>query len=116
MHRIPLRVLPDPENPSDVLDYRVVIKAIVRRPLDPQKGVDIEEMRRGIRILDAVDATKGNVLELEDADHAHLAEKLRGMQWAAVDRRVIEFIDDVTASSSDANLNHVWNDTAVQVG
>lgn len=116
MKRIPLKVLVDVDNKDDVIDYRAVIKAIVRKPLDSQRGVDIEEMRRGIRILDALDAAKGTILDLDDADHAHLIEKLQAMQWVAVDRRIMQFIDDVTNPPDEASLNHVWTAAAVEVG
>ena len=118
MKRVPLKVLPDPNQAGgpDIVDYRQVIIAVVRRPLDPQRGVDIEEMRRGIRILDAVDAARGTVLELDDADWEHLLQKLNVMPWALVDRRVMQFIDDMTNPPDAATLNHVWSEAAVEVG
>ena len=113
MKRIVLRTVPDPQFPTsgtveydqNVIIYADVIKQIIRRPLDPQKGADVAEMRKGIRILDALDKTSGGVLELEDADWEHLKEKTLVMPWAFVDRRVLDFCDAITDASENLTLN-----------
>lgn len=105
MRRFPLRVVADPHRPDDatnVVDYRVVIREVIRRPLDPQRGADIEEMRRGIHILDALDEQEGPILALEDADWEHLKLKVANMQWGVVDKRVLQFIDTVNAADDEA--------------
>ena len=101
MKKIVLITLPDPRyEPSDplyainLIDYRVVIEQAVRVPLDRQNGATIDEMRRGIRILDALDRANGQ-LELEDADWDFLKQKVERMPWAQVDRRFVQFYDDV---------------------
>src|SRR5262245_4444865 len=98
MKRIQLRVLPDPRVSPDSPDFAVnlmvwaeAIRQVIRRPLDAQKGADIEEIRRGIHVYDALDAATDGVLELEDADWQHLREKTLAMQWAFVDRRIVQF-------------------------
>ena len=107
MKRIRLLSLPDPRYaPSDPLyepnlvDYRVIIEQAIRIPLDRQAGASIDEMRKGIRVLDRLDAAT-EVLELEDADWEFLKTKVEKMPWAQVDRRFVQFHDDVT-SASDA--------------
>jgi hypothetical protein len=107
MKRIQLRVVPDerfppgtPEHAANILSWAEAIRQVLRRPLDPQKGADIEEIRRGIRILDALERG-GEVLELEDADWEHLCAKTRAMQWAFVDRRIVAFVDDVLQVTFD---------------
>ena len=102
MKRIPLRSVPDerfplgtPEFSANMLSYSEAIRQIIRRPLDQQKGADIEEIRKGIRILDALDSPKDNILELEDADWNHLVEKTNAMQWAFVDKRILALIDTI---------------------
>jgi hypothetical protein len=61
-------------------------------------------MRRGIRILDALDAATGGELALEDADYEHLQAKINGMTWGMVDKHLLEFIDAVlTAGSASPN-------------
>ena len=96
MKRIPLRSMSDPGTAEPaVIEWAGVIRAVIRRPLDQQKGVDVQEIRSGIRVLDALDHANGT-LELEDADWEHLCTKTRAMQWAFVDRRILSFIEDVT--------------------
>lgn len=80
MKRIRLLSLPDPKapGPSDPnyensrVDYRFLIEQAVRMPLDRQAGANVMEMRQSIRVLDAMDAAKDDVLELEDSDWEHL--------------------------------------------
>jgi hypothetical protein len=97
-----MRVVPDPEERLGPIDYRAVIREVIRRPLDPQKGADIEEVRRGIHILDALDEQQGPTLELEDADWEHLKLKTASMQWGLIDKRVLQFVDTVNDATSDA--------------
>jgi len=89
--QIPLRTI---ETDGETLVYGDFIRTIIRQPMNREKGVDIDEMRKGIRILDKLDASNG-VLELEDADYDHLKAKLETMTWGMVDRNLLEFIDAV---------------------
>lgn len=111
MKRIYLRSLPDPRYPegdpgyeNNRVDYRSMIEQAIRVPLDRQNGATIDEMRKGIRVLDALDHTTwssadGDILELEDADWEHLKAKVEKMPWAMVDRRFIEFHDDIVGAT-----------------
>jgi hypothetical protein len=108
MKRVPLKTLPDPRFPDDAaqaVDYRVVIEQAIRVPFDRQSGATIDEMRKGIRVLDALEATEDGELNLEDADWEYLKQKIEKMPWAMVDRRFVEFYDDVT--SADNGLHAV---------
>ena len=91
MKTIPLRVLGE-------VNYREVLREVTRRPLDPQKGADITEMRASIRVLDAIEAADGT-LELEDSDYDHLKAKLNAMAWNVVDKRLVQMIDDVLGAT-----------------
>jgi hypothetical protein len=112
MKRIYLRALPDPRFPQvgtfeyeqNVVAYRATIEQAIRNPLDRQKGATIDEMRKGIRVLDALDAATDDVLSLEDADWQHLKEKVEAMPWAIVDRRIIQFHDDVTQATDSPRI------------
>jgi hypothetical protein len=106
MKRIRLLSLPDPKLArADVqweaarVDYHSLIEQVIRIPLDRQAGASIDEMRRGIRVLDRLDASSGEVLELEDADWEHLVAKVKVMPWIVVDRRILRFIDDVLGAT-----------------
>jgi hypothetical protein len=81
------------------VDYRATIEQAIRIPLDRQSGATIDEMRKGIRILDALDASIGDVVQLEDADWEHLKQKVERMPWAVVDRRFIQFYDDIMGAT-----------------
>jgi hypothetical protein len=100
MKYIPLRTIPTDGEP---LSYGEVIRTVIRQPLEKDKGVSIEEMRKGIRIFDKLDASK-DVLELEDADYDHLKAKVEAMQWGMVDRNLLDFIDNVL-NAKDTSQN-----------
>jgi hypothetical protein len=71
--------------------------------MDPQRGVDIEEMRKSIKVLDVVDGSNG-VLELEDADYDYLKAKTLAMQWGVIDKRIVQFVDEVTTATEKEAL------------
>jgi hypothetical protein len=85
---------PGPTTVEGDLEWAEIIRQVMRRPKDPSKGVDIEEMRKSIRVLDALEKSNG-VLELEDADWDSLREKTQTMQWGVIDSRIVQFVDDV---------------------
>jgi hypothetical protein len=93
--RIPLKTLSDARG-GDIV-YQDVLREVVRRPLDPQRGADIPEMRQSIRVLDALESANG-MLELEDSDYQHLKEKLLKMPWNVVDKRLVQLVDDVVGA------------------
>ncbi|HYW88805.1 MAG TPA: hypothetical protein VFB50_13610 [Chloroflexota bacterium] len=101
MKRILLKSLPDPRDPTNRIDYRELVEQVVRVPLNRQTGATIDEMRRSIRVLDALEAAEQDVLTLEDSDWQILKEKVEAFPWGMVDRRLLEFYDDVT-SATDA--------------
>lgn len=95
MRHIPLRTIPTDGEP---FAYADAIRMVIRQPLDPKAGVGIEEMRKGIRILDRLDAST-DALDLEDADYDHLRAKVEAMSWGMVDRNLMAFIDTVLGAS-----------------
>jgi len=103
--RIALLSLPDPRFPlgaegyeANRVDYRLIIDQSLRVPLDRTTGATIDEMRKAIRVLDALDKAR-DVLELEDADWEFLKLKVEKMPWGVVDRRFVQFYDDVTTAT-----------------
>lgn len=81
---------------ADLIDYADLIRIVLRTPLNPVAGANVDEMRRSIRVLDALDGKKaGDVLELEDADWEHLLAKVHHYPYAVDDRRVLEFIEAI---------------------
>ncbi len=85
---------PGPTDLEGDLDWAEIVRQVIRKPMDPQRGVEIEEMRKSIRVLDTLDKSNG-VLELEDADWEHLKDKTQKMQWGIIDSRIIKFVDEV---------------------
>jgi hypothetical protein len=48
-----------------------------------------------VRILDALDQARDDVLALEDADWEFLKTKVDKLPWAGTDRRFVQFYDDI---------------------
>jgi hypothetical protein len=80
------------------VSYRTIIEQAVQLPLDRTTGATIDEMRKGIRVLDALEHANGT-LELEDADWDFLKTKVERIPWARVDRRFVQFYDDVMGAT-----------------
>lgn len=111
MKYIPLRTVPIENAPS--FEYAEAIRTVIRQPLDQQRGVNIDEMRRGIRILDKLDEST-DMLKLEDADYDHLKQKVEAMSWGMVDRNLMDFIDAVL-NASETNKNGQVIEVAAKV-
>jgi hypothetical protein len=109
MRYIPLRTV-QIENAPD-FEYAEAIRTVIRQPLDSQRGVSIDEMRRGIRILDKLDAST-DILELEDADYDHLKAKVEVMQWGMVERNLLDFIDTVLNAKEAGSNGLIVRDAA----
>jgi hypothetical protein len=103
MKRILLRVLPPGKDTgADFdMDWKNIIAQVMRRPLDQERGIEIDEMRKSIKILDLVEKSNG-VLELEDADWELLKQKTLAMPWAVVDPRIVQFHDEVVMATDKA--------------
>lgn len=95
MKSIPLKTL-HAEGQADI-EYVQILREVMRRPLNPQAGADIVEMRQSIRVLDELETSNGT-LELEDADYEHLRAKLLAMPWNVIDRRIVQLVDEVTGA------------------
>jgi hypothetical protein len=105
MKMIPLRVLPDP--PQAEISTMSLIREVIRNPQDKSRGADLDEIRRGIRVLDALEQAHTPVLELEDADYQHLRTKTLAFQWGLIDRRILVIVDDILEATPTLELNGV---------
>ena len=101
MKRITLRKVTLDQS-QETIEWADIVRQVIRKPLNAQAGADIAEMRNSIRVLDALDKSNG-VLELEDSDWEHLKQKTMAMQWAVIDRCILQFVDDVTLATEDPN-------------
>ena len=79
---------------GEPFDYKEIMGNIVRQPNDPTIGITIEEIRKSVRILDALDVSE-KTLELEDADYNTLKKKVKTYKWALAHRSIIIFVDDI---------------------
>lgn len=92
MREIELKVL-ERGQPTQ-LDYKALIQTIISTPANPQAGLLLDEVRRGVRVLNIVEKADG-VLKLEDADHTYLEKKLKTFKFAKAHKNIIEFADDI---------------------
>lgn len=100
MKRIPLKTV-DVSLPSGSemsLDYKTQLQVILRAPIDPKAGIDIEEMRGSIRVLDALDKADGDFCDLEDADFFFMVKKVNSAHFAQAHPAILQFVDDVTGA------------------
>lgn len=86
------------QNPDeDPVGYGDLIRTIVRG-IDVREGADIEDIKKRLRIIDALDATKDDTLKLEDADAEYLVGKVKANKWAIVSPGIVQFHDDIVAA------------------
>jgi hypothetical protein len=72
---------------------RDVIRIVVERT-DSERGIGIPEMRKRLRILDALDSADGE-LTLEDADWELLKGLIARFPFAVAHREIVQVSDDV---------------------
>lgn len=90
MKRVPLEKkkidLSDMGGPeSDELDYAQHIINVLRRPKDPNAGSDAEEMATVLPIMTKVKAAAAKdrrYVDLEDAEHKEVAERITEFRFA----------------------------------
>lgn len=63
----------------------------------PQRPLGIDEMRRRVRVLDALDECKPNseFVLLEDEDAKALTSAIESFPWSAASKGLLTIIDDV---------------------
>ena len=63
----------------------------------PQKALSVDDMRRRVRILDALDEVphNGDTLVLEDEDARALGEAIESFPWASANKGLLTILDDV---------------------
>ena len=73
------------------LDYKAMLQVLMETPKDPQKGASIDEVRKSIRILDALESAEGTLM-LEDADYLYLLERVRSTRFTSNHRVFADFV------------------------
>jgi len=101
MKSIPMKIL-DPETKKDFLDYKEVIATIAGSANYDRngqvRGIDIFEVRKGVRILKAIEKAS-DVLLLEDEDYKHLINKAKSFPWAKSSENIVLFMDDLEGAT-----------------
>ena len=97
MKHIDLKVVDviDPSGKHDALDYRRVLVGIVSLPSDPRAGIKVDEIRRSIRVLDAIEAGNENGFDIEDADFDFMCTKVRSATFNFAHRAFVQFVEDI---------------------
>jgi hypothetical protein len=83
------------------MPYADMIKGVVNG-VDPREGVTVDDMKKRLRIVTALENAKGDTLKLEDADYDLLAQKVRANKWAMVSPAIVEFCDDIAAAGKES--------------
>lgn len=70
-----------------------VIRQVIERPF---QGISLDELRKRVRVLDAVDAAgDADALTLEDADYTTLAGAIQTMQFSMASKPLLSIIDEI---------------------
>jgi hypothetical protein len=85
---------------------REVITAMLELPL-PNQGITYAEMRRRDRVLDVLEASKGDYMDLEDNDYNVLKAILDQFQFATNKRELRRVLDDIANAKAPEEMLHV---------
>lgn len=93
MKRIRLRN--DLFNGNEKISTATILRLIVGS--SPHKSLTVDEIRRRVHILDALDACapQASYVLLEDDEHKVLAAAIEGFPWSAASKGLLTIIDDV---------------------
>jgi hypothetical protein len=73
----------------------------------PGRSIGVAEMRRRVKVLDALDNMDSNVLVLEDQDHKMLVDALESFPWSQASRPLLALIDAVNEAETVTALKVV---------
>ncbi len=103
MKSIPLKTMEaDLDGQKLKLSYKAQLAEILRVPSDG-RSADLNEVRHSLRIIDALEATTGDVLSLEDADFEYLRGRVSNARWPVINRYILEFVEDVMNAKGEAH-------------
>lgn len=93
MKKIDLKLIPiQIGDKTSNLSYKEQLRELMRQP---PAAIDIEEVRRSLRVLEALDKSDDS-LTLEDADYEHMKARVLSAKWQIVHPAIVQFVDDVT--------------------
>lgn len=93
-----MRLIPDlPLEFGDVDSYRGLLKLIVQNA--PAQGMTVAEMRKAMRVVDAIDASHlGEPIILEDEDWQYAKQRVETHVFRAAHKDLIAFVDAVVGA------------------
>lgn len=80
--------------------YKDMLQVIMENPQDQQKGAGIDEIRKSIRVLEALEKSSG-ILELEDSDYSFMLAKVKATKFTSANRVFLDFVDDVEKAGNN---------------
>ncbi len=77
-------------------DYRLQLLGIAANPADNTRGAGIDEIRKSIRIIDALEKVEGqSEVQLEDADYEMLVSKVNSTKFVSISKEVLDFVNTI---------------------
>jgi hypothetical protein len=76
-------------------DYRQQLISILRSPMQPGAGMDFEEVRKAVGMLQKIHDAKDKV-ELNDEEAKYVSERVKAVRWQLADQVVVDFVSAVT--------------------
>lgn len=82
----------------DDFDYRAMLKALLATPLPGSRGLSLEDVRRAVKLLEALERAD-DVLLLEEADWSYVKARVSGAAYTVADARIVQFADDILSAA-----------------
>ena len=77
---------------AQTLDYRDMLYILMETPANPQAGADIGEVRKSIRVMDALEKANGT-LQLEDADFDYVLQRVKAAKFTSSNKVFVDFVE-----------------------
>lgn len=83
------------EKKEGYIDYKDLLKHIMRSPMDPKSGIDPDEIDKSLRVMEYIEDSDDKELILEDADYSYMESKVTAFRWGYIHKNFKEFLDNV---------------------
>ena len=96
MKKVPLKTtMIDTEQGQAQLVYAEHMLNMLRQPKNPQAGIQADEMRITLPIMDKIDSADGVFVLLEDAEHKELVERAQSFRFGIAHTALLTMVDDI---------------------
>jgi hypothetical protein len=98
MKTVPLKTakITDPAGNEREVNYADYIHAIMSSPADAGKGMTLDEIRKGLRVLNALEKGTNDSFQLEDADFEFMAARVKNSKFNFAHPTILQFVEDIT--------------------